>query len=207
VSRKLQAKGALFVFMGVVLVIALVSFVSISFITKTEHTSKQDLLERLSENAYIESTNISYVLQENFTTLETLALFIQSYDDLHNDKLFSILKQVSSNNHYVRISVSDENGNNCSPDSSISIADRDYFKLAIRGNSTISDLIISRVDGLPCVVFAVPIKKDQKVIGVLRSVLQQEKLNEMLDSDNFSGNEMAYIVQKRWGYCSVAQQQ
>ncbi len=195
-SRKLQQKGALCVFLGVVLVITLVSFVSINFITKTEYTSKRDLLERLSENAYMESTNISYVLQENFTTLETLALFIQSYDDLHNDKLFSILDQVSNNNNYVRISVTDEKGNNCSPDSSISIADRNYFKLAINGKSTVSDLIISRVDGLPCIVIAVPIKKDNKVIGVLRSVLQQDKLNEMLDSDNFSGNEMAYIVQK-----------
>lgn len=176
--------------------IILISQVSNNFINRTKKTSEQDLLERLTENANNESTNISYILMDNFTALETLALFIQSYDNLYNPELYKILQTASNSKNFVRISVSDENGNNISPDSKISILDREYFKIAMKGQSNISDLIISRVDGIPCVIFAVPIKQKNKVVGVLRSVIQKDKLNQMLNSVNFSGNEMAYIIQK-----------
>ncbi len=49
----------------------------------------------------------------------------------------------------------------------LNIADRDYFKKSMDGDSAISDVLASKVSGKPICVLAFPVEKSGKVLGVL----------------------------------------
>lgn len=58
---------------------------------------------------------------------------------------------------------------------SASIADRPYFKMAMRGTPSVGDVVVSRSTGVPATVVAVPIVSGGTVVGVLgRSIFLKQ---------------------------------
>ena len=56
------------------------------------------------------------------------------------------------------------------------VSDRVFFKKALEGKSNVSDPIISRADGKLVVVYAVPIKNNNEIVGVLFQTKDGEDL-------------------------------
>ncbi len=67
-------------------------------------------------------------------------------------------------------------------------SDRDYFKAAIKGESNFSSVIVSRSTNIPIVVYAKPIYKDNKIIGVIGASIDLTFLSQLvsLDKDNYN---------------------
>lgn len=60
--------------------------------------------------------------------------------------------------------------------------DRDYFKAAMAGKSNVGSPVLSKVTGNVVLPIAVPIYKDQKVVGVVAATIKADKLADMVKS-------------------------
>lgn len=77
-------------------------------------------------------------------------------------------------------------------------SDRDYFKNAMEGKSTITEPIVSKISGELVTVFAAPIWKngivDSEVVGCVMLIPDSEFLNDIMRNVNISENCGAYII-------------
>lgn len=74
------------------------------------------------------------------------------------------------------------------------LGDRDYIKKAFEGQPNISDVIISKVTGKPVVMYAVPIERDGKVVGVLIARNDGTALNDITDELGIGETGYAFIL-------------
>ncbi len=72
--------------------------------------------------------------------------------------------------------------------------DRSFFRLAMSGRSNISNPITSQFDSKRIIVYAVPIQKDNQVIGVLCGRNTVEELNKIILSQMYGSSTDVYVV-------------
>lgn len=84
--------------------------------------------------------------------------------------------------------------------SEANLGDRDYIIKAFEGESSISDVIISRVTNSPVIMYATPIFDDAgDVGGVLVARQSGDALNELISGMSFGKNGYAYIISNKTG--------
>ena len=77
--------------------------------------------------------------------------------------------------------------------STANLGDRDYVITALAGQAVVSDLIVSRVDNSLVLMYAVPIKNGNQVVGVLVARQDGAMLSEITDRLGYGDNGWAYI--------------
>lgn len=98
---------------------------------------------------------------------------------------------------YIRMGISGLNGRLTSSNGAVSdIKDRQYFIDASSGKPSVSDPIISKVDGSVLVAFAVPIIYEEKITGVLVAFGDGNALSDMTDKITFGETGSAYMINK-----------
>ncbi len=80
--------------------------------------------------------------------------------------------------------------------STAELGDREYVKKAFEGEANTSDLILSRVTDEMVLMFATPIKQEEKVVGVLIGRKPATALNETIKRIGFGENGYSYIIGK-----------
>ncbi|MDF2879393.1 MAG: methyl-accepting chemotaxis sensory transducer [Clostridia bacterium] len=75
-----------------------------------------------------------------------------------------------------------------------SLGDREYIKKALAGETNTSDVIISSVTNELVLMYAAPIKKDGKVVGVLIGRRDGNALSEISDSTGYGEEGYGYII-------------
>ncbi len=76
------------------------------------------------------------------------------------------------------------------------VRDRPYFLEAMKGNSSVSDLVISRADSTLVLVNAAPIKDKGQVIGVLIATQNGAVLSQITDRLGFGESGSAFIFHR-----------
>jgi methyl-accepting chemotaxis protein len=79
----------------------------------------------------------------------------------------------------------------------VNIRDREYFQKAIAGNRAISDPLISKDDGSSIVVYAVPIKKDGVIVGVLAALRDSNNLSKITNDITFGKSGRAFMIDEK----------
>jgi len=74
------------------------------------------------------------------------------------------------------------------------LGDRTYVKRAFAGEANVSDLIISRVTNSVVLMYAAPIEKDGKVLGVLIGRRDGNALSLIVDDTGFGDSGYGYMV-------------
>ncbi len=74
------------------------------------------------------------------------------------------------------------------------LSDRAYIQKALEGQSNVSDVIVNKVADETVITFAVPIMKNNRIIGVLAGAREGTFLNEMTDVMGYGDNGFAYIL-------------
>ena len=75
------------------------------------------------------------------------------------------------------------------------LAERDYFRNGMRGETTITDAFMSKISNAPVFVLAVPIRKDGKVLGVLSAPVDLAVLSaRLVDPVKVGKNGYAFLV-------------
>jgi methyl-accepting chemotaxis protein len=117
--------------------------------------------------------------------------------DIPVEKKVPLLAEEAKRAGYIRMGISGLNGRLTSSNGAVSdIKDRQYFIDASSGKPSVSDPIISKVDGSVLVAFAVPIIYEEKITGVLVAFGDGNALSDMTDKITFGETGSAYMINK-----------
>ncbi|QEK13124.1 methyl-accepting chemotaxis protein [Crassaminicella thermophila] len=74
------------------------------------------------------------------------------------------------------------------------LGNREYVKKAFNGETNVSDILISRVTNQPVLMYAAPIKKDGKIVGVLIGRKDGNALSNITGDMSYGQTGYAYII-------------
>ena len=107
----------------------------------------------------------------------------------------SILKEELEKTEFLDIAYVLPNGYAYFSDGTESLQrDKDYVQKAFEGQSSISDVIISRVTHEPVIMFAVPVIKENEVIGVLLGSKDGNALSDITKDAGYGEKGFGYMI-------------
>ena len=172
-------------------------------ISSTIQSVKEDLKIK---NEFI-AQDISSMIGNNFTALRLLALnpTVQEYlitpTESYKPQMKTLLQ--NSNNLFndsSNIVLTGKDGEQIVRSDSaklVNLQSRDYFQAAMRGNESVSDIIVSKTSGLSIVVIAVPVKTSTgQVVGMLQRNYNISVLDKVVNSQAEDGAEIFILDNK-----------
>ena len=187
---------------GKLFLVSALMALGISFITgllaytQSRNTLHQLALNSLQKSSALINDNVSSTLQRNMANIEAVAdnEITRSMDPA---RITPFLKD--SNRHFTMfesIYVVAPDGITIagSSETSMNIADRAYFKEILQGRSAISDPVVSRNTGDIVIVFATPIKQNDKVIGGVIAATTTKAWSELMSSVQNGETDETYLI-------------
>lgn len=178
---------------GVVcIVLGIILFISSS------NALKSNLSKSLPAISNQAAANIQRKIEGDLSTLESIAV----RPDISNPEIpwenkLPILEAEAKRVGSIRIGIINKDGNsNNTEGKSINSKDADYFIKAISGKSNVSDPMISKIDGKLILVYAVPLKYNNEIVGVLVETLDGNVLSEFTDKVAFGETGSAFMINK-----------
>ncbi|MCM1023720.1 MAG: methyl-accepting chemotaxis protein [Prevotella sp.] len=187
----------------IVCIVVLLMFVSLLFLgvlsSYLNYTSTMDMVEHdFRETAEVSANRISCEL----TSYINIAKEMGVISELSDENVSQEEKQVILQSHAERYGLQRCNlvdsvgrgidGNNYS--------ERDYFQNAMKGLSTVSSPLVSKVTGKLTVIVAAPLYSNGSAqgepIGCVYVVPNEELLNDIMRTINISDNGAAYMIDK-----------
>ena len=98
---------------------------------------------------------------------------------------------------YLALAFADKDGNATvfnSKRETTNIANREYFQSALKGEPSVSDLIISSATGELVLIFAAPVYKQGELVGVVYGRRDGHALSEIISTVNYRNTGYAYMV-------------
>lgn len=149
----------------------------------------------LQNEAKVAAERLDAFLETQLMILETIAV---RADIVNMD--WDIQRPVIDNEgarltQFTALGVIDKQGNlRHGVDSLIDISGQPHVEGALRGERTISDLIVSGTDGTIGISFAVPIEQDGEIVGALMSRMDGHFLSEFTDGLGYGERGWGYIM-------------
>ena len=107
----------------------------------------------------------------------------------------SLLQSYVEKYKYIKVGIADLNGEiKFSNGTSTNIAERDYFKKALNGESNVSDPLMSKTENQIVVVYATPIKENGQVIGVLTATKAGNEISSIVNDITFGETGKAFML-------------
>ncbi|SMC38015.1 methyl-accepting chemotaxis protein [Sporomusa malonica] len=75
------------------------------------------------------------------------------------------------------------------------LAEREYFKRSIKGETVISDPVISKKTNNPIVIISLPIRNENRIIGVLAGAINIEAVEKLVLGVKTGETGYAYVIQ------------
>lgn len=131
----------------------------------------------------------------NLSILETLAQRPEIRSMNWEDQLPTIQSEEARLSQFLALAVVDASGvARYSNGTTANLGDRTYVTKALAGNRNVSDLIVSRVNNSLVFMYAVPIRENGKVVGVLIARRDGTSLTDVTDNLGFGANGWAFIM-------------
>ncbi|MBU3144935.1 methyl-accepting chemotaxis protein [Clostridium sp. CF012] len=190
-------KVKLIVFLGSLIGVMCIGLGIISFLNSSNALTSNlgKTLPKIAEQA---ASNIQGRIEGQLSSLEAIAARndIKDIKNLWENKMPILLEEVKRSGH-VKMGIADKNGDIKYTDGkSANIKERTYFQSALSGKNNISDPLVSKVDGSIVVVYAVPIKNNSEVVGVLIATRDGNKLSDLTNQVKFGGTGNAFMIRK-----------
>lgn len=169
----------------------------ISFInsSKALNTNLSKTLPKIAEQT---ANSVQNNLEGHLNILDAIAARpeISNPNDSWQNKV-EILTQEGKRIGSTRLEFVDKSGNIIKPDGTIvNVKERDYFKKAVSGKSNVSDPFVSKSGGDVVIVYAVPIKNSNDIIGVLIETKDGNCLSDMTNAVKFGKTGYAFMMRK-----------
>ncbi len=191
-------KTKVLVYIGGLLLLVCVGFGVVSYTTSSK-ALVTNVEETLPQLALQTAKLIESRVQGQLSNLESIA-----NDDIIQDtgadweKKLNIFNDEIDRNKYIRMGIADKNGKLLSSDgSSVDINDTEYFQKAMSGEKSVTDPNVSKVDGSLVLIYAVPIKNNNQVVGVLVVVKDGYLLCDIIGDITFGKTGKAFMINKK----------
>jgi C4-dicarboxylate-specific signal transduction histidine kinase len=174
----------------------LISSFYIGFYNNLQNNIREHAENYLTENGSRVVNTLNEKVNSIFSSLTTLSSYVAEQPTINSEEALNALHEQTLMNQYSTMLVMIPDGTSFSADTlSYNAKDRDYFQAAMKGKNAISNILTSRINGEPSIVFAVPIYKDNKIIGVLSCVYRSEMFISLLNTSSFNGNGRILLIQ------------
>ncbi len=185
-----------------VTIIAAMLIIGIGFVAYTYNTLVNEAKTYITEISELSASNVAKKLAANTYSQESFAAYIADKNNSSNDKAIidMLTDELSlSGNDMMRVAYVDGEGRGYTVRdkgvvSRIYIKDKDYFKRAINGNVLITDTMIDIVTRRPVNIYAMPVFKNNIIIGAHMGVCLASGLESVLNVDYFDGQGHSYII-------------
>lgn len=195
--KSIKTKIVLFITM-LVLVVCIAFGISAYIISSNNLISNVNTqLPQLAEQGtYI----VDKSLDEQWTSLEILGSNDKIRDpEVQLDEKIKIMQEEAKRTSDINIAYADIDGNTTSPDGKIvSIKDRDYFQKAAKGERAVSDPLEDKTTpGRMLINYAVPVKWNDKIVGVIFKVRDGNNLSDITNKITFGASGKAYMINSK----------
>lgn len=177
-----------------IILIFLFTIISFSdFAFKTNVQEEENNKVNLKEISLQSSNAIKIKLDSSLSFIKSVANMVSYFDTIDKPEIIPLLASISKESDFQRISIVSPDGTSHTSDGKIiNVSNYQYFKKAINGESNISEVVKSPIDGKDTFVIATPIfNKNNKVMGILYGSYYNDKLAEFIDITSF--NSEGYI--------------
>lgn len=180
--------------------IVYISLISIFFIQLIESNLSKELKDTTIEVNTQISKKISLDINNNMDKLCYIERYIKNEINEHKAKydeneLLRKINFISDGKLFKYIGIVNKNGYiDFGTDQKVYVGDRKYFKDAILGKSTVSDLVEDRFNNEPSIVYSKPIVINNEVKGVIVGVQSEDILQKSLVENIFPDNITVDIV-------------
>ena len=184
---------------SLLLLIVCIGFgISSYFITSNILISNVDM--ELPQLAQQGTYAVEKSLAEQWTSLEVLASNDKIRDpSFQMDDKIKIMQEEAKRTGDINIAYADIDGNTIAPNGKVvSIKDREYFQKAIKGEKSVSDPIEDKTNpGSMIMNYAVPVKWNDKIVGVIFKVRDGNNLSEMTNKIVLGASGKAYMINSK----------
>lgn len=156
-----------------------------------------DYLSEINEQI---ATTIDNRIYTNQVLINSISTMIGITKDFESKEISESLKTERIKHNLIRIAIIKPNGNYTENGKTINVSSRTYFQEALKGNSSVSDILISRLTGENIIVYSTPIKNGNEITGVLLGVQSVKSLRENLAVHAFNNNGFTRIIDKNGNY-------
>lgn len=188
-------KIRLIVFFGILLTVICTGLSFISFFTSSK-ALKANIDSMLPQIAAQSAKVIGARLDGQFNNLEVIANNDKIRDPSASmlDKMAILTEEVGNNKS---MGIVDKDGKMTSLNGKVTdVSKMDYFKNAMTGQRAVSDPIISETDNSIVIVYAVPIKRNGVVIGVLAAT-RDDDLSAMTNDIKVGKTGTAFMINRQ----------
>lgn len=184
--------------MLIFLALSLVPTLAVGLFTylQNRQTIEQITREDLSRSAELTDSAINRWISERMDDMQVIA-GLARVQTLDTQKAGEAIQEYFDQwKIYENIGLSDLSGYTIyrADGKTISIADRDYFQAALKGETVISDALISKASGKLVFVIATPVLINGKVAAVVSGTLPTTTFNEFLNQLQKGKTGEAYLV-------------
>lgn len=191
-------KTKLIIFFGMLLLVICIGLGVISYAIASRALIS-NVNEKLPQMAQQSSKTVQSRVESQLNALETIASETQ-ISDMNNswDNKKPILDAEVKRSGHIEMNVVDSEGNaRNTKGESANIKSRDYFKKAMSGEKNVSDPILSKTTNSIVMIYAVPIKSGDKVVGVLTAVRDGDALSNITKDITFGKTGQAFMINKQ----------
>ncbi|MBY6950515.1 methyl-accepting chemotaxis protein [Clostridium botulinum] len=181
-------------FLSLFLIICIaISFMAYFMSKRMIERKASSLMSEVSRQAV---QNIEARLNGTLDSIETVANMPTIKDPkLGWDKKKIILDEEIKLHGHVKMGIVGKNGQSIQTDgTTVNIKDRNYFKETMEGKRTISEPIVSKVDGKVVIIYTVPIKNGNTIMGALTAVREGNDISNISNSIKVGESGGAYLI-------------
>lgn len=177
-----------------IFILATALIIGIFFVSIRKQVEKNSR-DTLMVNVTRQSEHLKEVFDIHFQYLNAIAECIGQDEELDSDDNLDILASLKEKTDLELTSIITSDGiSHYANGQEKDVSQRYYFRKAMEGNEVLSDPLESSVDHTTRVVLAVPVRKDNKVAGVVAGSYNVTKLSRLMFDDLFGGSGYSLIM-------------
>lgn len=195
--------------LAVTVVLMVVAFSMMAFILyafSRDINSKQAQLskERLDEVIVQNVTFVTIMIDDKTKFIEGLAEGLSEIEDLTSEETVRYLSKACTGTDFERLAIDFTNGESYTSDGHVvDISDLGYLDDIELGETFITDLIMAKIDGRPCISIITPIKQNGQVVAAVRGTIYTQQFGQMLDIGFFNNEGYFHLLNSKGEYLAL----
>ena len=193
-KNKLNARILVFGAIALTVIILFVSF--LMFTHSSGNLIEHNTEKYLTENAKAIAATFHTELKDQLVMLESQVRYFSEIDFSDYNKMKETILSTKGIGAFKTIGVANAAGStiNYNGKSSGNIMLTDYFKEAMTGTETISEITYTDEDGDEVLVLAVPIMQNNKAVGIVYGTFTKDILDALIDTVSFAEIGANFLV-------------
>lgn len=187
------SKGPLVIVITIVIIYSILAGI---YVASVKTHVNNDTYSYLSEVTKQGVKIVRNQIEAEFQAMKSMARFIESRHILNEDEVINFLSYEVRENSFKRMGIVYASGDATMIDGhSLNLSDREYFKEALEGTTTISNTLEDRIGGDHINAYATPLYKDGSIYAVLLATHSTDVFKELLSVTSFGEEGYSYIIQ------------